>query len=215
MDTLSRSGNRGTRRRRLEPVKRHGALTAGELAQKLAMTSMGVRQHLTALERDGLLTHTSQQRGVGRPSYVYSLTAEGDELFPRAYADMANALLSAAHELDGEGGVERLLATRNRELAAQYRARMTERSFGERVQELVRIRTEEGYMADWEQLDDGRFLLREHKCAICQIAEQCPQACAYELTLFQQAFGDAHVRRQTHMIRGDATCTYIIKWGRA
>lgn len=211
MDTLSQSGHSGTRGQLLKLLKHRGGLTVGELADDLDMTSMGVRQHLNTLERDGLVTHEREQRGMGRPSYVYSLTDAGDELFPRTYAHMANALLSAARQLDGEGGVNRLLEARNRELQAQYEARMAEKSFGERVQELARIRTDEGYMADWEQLDDDTFVLREHNCAICQIAEQCAQACAYELKLFQQVFGDATIRRETHMIRGDSSCTYVIE----
>jgi len=211
MDTLTRSGHQGTRRRLLELLKRAGALTADELAEKLDITSMGVRQHLQTLERDGLVTYVCEQRGMGRPCNVYRLTGDGDELFPRTYAHMANALLSAARQLDGEGGVNRLLEARNRKLEAQYEARMAGKDFAERVEELARIRTEEGYMADWDQLDEDTFVLREHNCAICQIAEQCAQACAFELKLFQKVFDDAEVRRETHMIQGDSTCTYVIQ----
>lgn len=211
MDTLTRSGHQGTRRRLLELLKRAGAMTADELAEELEITSMGVRQHLQTLERDGLVTHDCEQRGMGRPCNVYQLTDDGDELFPRTYAQMANALLGAARQLDGESGVNRLLEARNEKLEAQYQGRMADKGFAERVGELARIRTEEGYMADWEQLDEDTFVLREHNCAICQIAKQCTQACAYELKLFQKVFGDATVRRETHMIQGDSTCTYVIE----
>lgn len=210
MDTLSKSGHQGRRRQLLELLKQQGGLTADELAEQLAITAMGVRQHLQTLERDGLVTHVCEQRGMGRPCNVYRLTPDGDELFPRTYAHMANALLSAARQLDGEAGVNRLLEARNRELEAHYDARMRGKSFTERVQALAQIRTEEGYMADWEQIDDDTFVLREHNCAICQIAEQCTQACAFELKLFQTVFGDADVRREKHMIQGDPTCTYVI-----
>lgn len=211
MDTLSKSGHQGTRRRLLELLKSQGGQTADELADRLEITSMGVRQHLQTLERDGLVTHVCEQRGMGRPCNVYRLTPDGDELFPRTYAHMANALLSAARQLEGEGGITRLLETRNRELEAQYQARLANKGFAERVEELALIRTEEGYMADWERIDDDTFALREHNCAICQIAEQCPQACAFELKLFQQVFGDATIRRERHMIQGDETCTYVIQ----
>ena len=60
-----------TRRKILLALKKSGGMTATELSELLGMTSMGVRRHLTTLERDGLVMYDSQQRGLGRPSYLY------------------------------------------------------------------------------------------------------------------------------------------------
>lgn len=200
-----------TRRKILELLKLRGPQTAAQLAQELGMTAMGVRGHLAALERDGLVTYQAEKRRMGRPAYVYALTELGDELFPRTYPQLTNSLLEALKALYGEGSIEKLFEKRNEVLLAQYRARLNGKSLKERVAELARIRTEEGYMADWEALDDGRVLLKEHNCAICQIARRAPQACQAELELFRQALPDAEVTREQHMIQGDRMCAYVIR----
>ena len=199
-----------TRRRILELLKLKGPMTADQLAEELGITSMGARGHLIALERDGLIEHHSQQRGMGRPSYVYSLTDQGDEFFPRTYPQLANSLLEAMRSLAGDRGIEKLFSKRTEWLEAQYRARMADKTLEERVKELAQIRTEEGYMADWEKLDEDTYVLREHNCSICQVARHSPQACSYELELFRRVMEDAEVTRQKHMIKGDRVCTYVI-----
>ena len=79
------------------------------------------------------------------------------------------------------------------------------------VQELAQIRTEEGYMAEWEKVNQDTFLLRENNCAICQIAQQCIQACSHELALFQRVLPGANVTRESHILQGDGACTYRIR----
>ena len=60
-----------TRRKILLALKKSGGMTATELSDLLGMTSMGIRRHLTTLERDGLVMYDSQQRGLGPVSYTH------------------------------------------------------------------------------------------------------------------------------------------------
>ncbi|HYM70676.1 MAG TPA: winged helix-turn-helix transcriptional regulator, partial [bacterium] len=78
-----------TRGEILSLIKRHGPLTVQELSRRLEITPMGVRQHLAILERDGQLRSDGVRRGQGRPSRVYSITPEGDKIFPRTYEEVA------------------------------------------------------------------------------------------------------------------------------
>jgi iron-sulfur cluster biosynthesis transcriptional regulator SufR len=211
MESVARKQMQETRRKILELLKVKGPMSADRLSEELGISSMGTRQHLKALEHDDLISHRSQQGGMGRPGFIYSITEIGDELFPRAYSQMANSLLEAIKLLDGEDGIDRIFEKRTGNLKIQYQARMDGMSIEERIQELADIRTEEGYMADWEKLDADSFLLREHNCSICKIANECPQACKYELKLFQEVFKDAKVTREDHMIKGDQMCTYRIE----
>ena len=200
-----------TRRKVLELLKRQGPMTADQLGKALAITSMGVRQHLVALERDGLIEFSRKQGSMGRPSYVYALTSRGDELFPRSYWPLAHSLLEAAKTSFGEEGLRTLFKKRNQALQASYRARLEGRSVAGKVAELAAIRSDEGYMADWEQLDEDTFHLVERNCAICQFAEQCLHACEFELQLFKAILPEASVKRATHIVSGDRNCTYVIK----
>lgn len=211
MEAILERQMQDTRRKILQLLKLKGGMTADELSQTLKITSMGVRRHLITLERDGLIQYKTEQRGMGRPSYVYALTELGDELFPRTYPQLVNSFLDAVKALDGDKGLERIFRKRTEWLEAQYRARLNDKDLEAQVKGLAQIRTEEGYMASFEKLDENTFILREHNCAICQIARHCSQACSYEVELFRRVFKGAEVAREKHIMRGDLTCTYVIR----
>jgi DeoR family suf operon transcriptional repressor len=200
-----------TRQRILECLKQEGPLTAEALGKLLNITSMGARQQLHAMERDGLVEHKTKQQTMGRPGYHYGLTSTGDELFPRTYPQMANSLLETVRMLDGEKGIERLFKKRTETLAVQYRQRMANKNLDEQVKELAAIRSEEGYMADWQKINKNTFRLSEKNCAICQIASKYTQACHFELDLFRKVLPNTEITRETHIIQGDRNCTYLIR----
>ncbi|HEY5640138.1 MAG TPA: helix-turn-helix domain-containing protein, partial [Dehalococcoidia bacterium] len=74
-----------TRQQILDYLRRHGRGTVKELGQLLGLTSTGIRQHLTVLERDNLVEAREERGRVGRPTLVYSITETADDLFPKAY----------------------------------------------------------------------------------------------------------------------------------
>ncbi|MDQ3834931.1 MAG: ArsR family transcriptional regulator, partial [Actinomycetota bacterium] len=75
---------------------RRGDHTVEELAQELDLTDNGVRVHLATLERDGIVWQRGSVRrtsGGGKPTYIYELTPEAEELFPKAYKPVLSQLL--------------------------------------------------------------------------------------------------------------------------
>ncbi len=74
-----------TRQDILDHLRRHGSGSVKELGQLLGLTSTGIRQHLTILERDGLIEAREERGRVGRPALVYTLTPQGDSLYPKKY----------------------------------------------------------------------------------------------------------------------------------
>jgi predicted ArsR family transcriptional regulator len=95
-------------------------------------------------------------------------------------------------------------------LEREYRARMSGRTFEEQVEELARIRDDEGYMAESHGETQGEYTLVEHHCPIYAIAKRYPQACQYEQALFTRTL-NAEVQRIEHKITGDGRCRYLIK----
>ncbi len=199
-----------TRREILTTLKRRGGMTTDELSEVLGITAMGVRRHLMTLERDGLVQYKSVQRGVGRPSYVYSLTELADELFPKNYHQFANELLDIVKSLDGEEKVEELFARRMERLEASLGPRLADKDLKDQIAELARIQKDNGYLADWEQVDDDTFIFVEHNCAIAQVAKTCHFACDYELELFNNILDANSIVRESHMASGEVSCRYRI-----
>jgi|YNPNPStandDraft_1061719.scaffolds.fasta_scaffold06545_6 DeoR family suf operon transcriptional repressor len=199
-----------TRRRILTRLKKDGGMTCQELAEALGITSMGVRRHLIMLERDGLVTYSAVQRGLGRPSYVYTLTEAAEEIFPKNYGQLTNELLTYIELVDGEDKVQALFEQRAQRRIRAAQARLQGLPFDRRVRELARILEEEGYLAAVHQVDERTFLLSEHNCAIHQVAQRFRQACGSELVFIRAVLPEAIVEREHHMVAGDSHCGYRI-----
>lgn len=199
-----------TRNHILRLLRTHGGMTAQALAAELNITAMGVRRHLSALEREEHVQIDMQRRRVGRPTFVYSLTAEAQDLFPKNYHTLANQFLYAVHEQGGENAIKSLFDARMNHLLKQYLPRMEgKQTLADRVSELAKIQDEAGYLTVWEKTDSG-FLLKEQNCAIYRVACRFQQACQFEIELFRQILG-ADITRVEHQVKGDSACSYLIR----
>src|SRR5579859_3159534 len=87
-------------RGRLVSLLRRETRTVDELAQILDLTDNAVRAHLATLERDGLVQQQGVRRtgGSGKPAYSYTLTADAERLFPKAYGPVLHTLLDILDE---------------------------------------------------------------------------------------------------------------------
>ena len=82
--------------------------------------------------------------------------------------------------------------------------------FDEQVAALTAILDEDGYLADAERLDDGRWRITEHNCAILTVAHGFSQACTSELAFIRDALPGATVRRVAHLMDGAHVCAYEV-----
>ncbi len=200
------------RRALLRHVKLRGEADAESIAAALGITLSGARQHLVALERDGLIMHRERREGPGRPKHVYTLTAAGDALFPRNYAELTNELLEYVEDEDPEL-LSRLFDRRAHRRLERARTRLAGLSFEAQVAELARILDEDGYLADFTRRDDGAYVITEHNCAVLSVAMRYGLACSSELAFLQEALPDAEITRIAHRIAGAHVCAYLVRPG--
>lgn len=200
-----------TRTKVLERLKRSDGLTADQLAELLGVTSMAVRKHLAALEREGYVDSTVSRRSVGRPAHVYRLSPRAEGVFPKHYDAVITDLLDDLIEIDGVDKVEELLARRGERTKRLLRRYIDPKApLSERVAGLTRAMDEIGYLASWESLDDNRFLIKLYNCAIDRVAERFPAVCRHEASMFRDVL-DAEVDRSCHMLTGDHMCSYLVR----
>lgn len=195
-------------------LKTKGPQTAAQLARRLDVTPMAVRQHLQALAADGLVSHTDERRKVGRPARVWSLLPSAARRFPDSHGDLTVELLKAVRTTFGDDGLDRLVTERSRQQRSGYAARMPAPGspVEERIAALAAIRSEEGYMAEWAPQPDGTWLLSENHCPICAAATVCQGFCRDELTMFGELLGpDVMVSRTDHILSGARRCAYRIE----
>lgn len=201
-----------TRQHILELLKRSGAgLTADDLAQRLSISAVAVRKHLTALERDQLVTAELQRRPMGRPTYLYHPTAQAQELFPNDYANLSTHILELIRRMDGDRKVDAIFHQRAEILAAELAARVQGATLPERLQEVAQILEEQGYMPEIQPLNEDRelYLLTEYHCPIFQVAKAFQQACTCELDVLLKLL-QANVERCDHRMMGHPQCSYLI-----
>ncbi len=194
-------------------LKTKGPQTAGDLARRLGVTAMAIRQHLQRLEDEGLAAFQEERRPVGRPAKVWRPTERAEGRFPDSHSDLTLQILDGVRASFGEEGLERLLQYRNRRQRALYRKRVPrDAPLRERVAKLAAVRREEGYMAEWSRRRDGSLLLVENHCPICAAATACQGLCRDELSLFQKVLGpDVKVERTEHILAGARRCAYVIR----
>src|SRR5688572_15312723 len=197
----ARDGETKTRRRIVKLLKSEGAMDSATLAARLQVTAMAVRQHLYALQQEKLVTAEERRAPRGRPAKFWRLTQEADRLFPEAYAELNAALITSVEDAFGPDGMARLLDARVARQRADYRSRITASApLAKRVQQLARIRADEGYMAEVKRDGQG-FLFIENHCPICAAATACQGFCASELDLFRTALGPGvSVERTEHIL---------------
>lgn len=187
-------------------------MDAAQVAARLSLTAMAVRQHLYQLQREKLVTAEERPVPLGRPAKYWQLTREADRLFPDAYAEVSVALIDAVGDAFGEVGLKRVLESRYARQRADYLRRIpASLPLREKLQKLARTRTEEGYMADVKAARKGAFLLVENHCPICAAATACKGFCVTELDLFRAVLGPGVVVERTeHIVSGDRRCAYRI-----
>jgi predicted ArsR family transcriptional regulator len=196
----------------LYALKSRGPLAAGALARALGITVVGVRQHLARLQAEGLVAFDDRAGAIGRPKRFWRLTAKGHGRFPDTHGDLAVNLIGGIRSIFGEAGLDRLIEARRVSALATYRRALEPCSgLEDRVRIVARLRTEEGYMAEFEAAADGSFLLIENHCPICAAAKTCQGFCRSELELFRAAFGaGTSVTRQEHLLSAGRRCVYRV-----
>src|SRR5262245_64265927 len=98
-------------------------MDSAQLARRLRLTPMAVRQHLYALQDEQLVAAEERPVPLGRPAKYWSLTTEADRLFPDAYAELSVALIGALGDAFGAAGVRRVLDARSAKLQSDYALR--------------------------------------------------------------------------------------------
>src|SRR5688572_30173289 len=134
---------------------RRGVGTVEELSTQLEITDNAVRAHLTTLERDGLVERRGMQRGLRKPHVHYALTAEAEQLYPKAYSTLFNQLLAILKRRVAPEELEAILSEVAHSLAAGNMAEENESVESRAERALVTLESMGGAPA--LKNDDGKL----------------------------------------------------------
>ncbi len=197
----------------LDTLKGGGKATVDQLAAALDLSPVTVRHHLGILKDRGLIHAETVRSGPGRPYYVYLLTEEAHEQFPKTYHILAERLL------------EELESNSDRRASAQLMRQMADRivsdqggseqsvPLAQRVERLASVLSEEGFWAEWKPSGEG-FVLIERECPYHYVAMRHPVVCTLDHCLIRDMSG-MRVRRLAYRLDGDDVCSYELSNGPA
>jgi len=194
----------------LNILKRTRGLSVNELADKLDMSYMGIKQHCVDLEHDGYLDTWRRPKPVGRPEMLYRLTKRAHELFPVTSNELTLQILASARKLYGPASAEKLLFMVFQEKTKGYQARVKGGTPSERAKSFARLRDGEGHMAEVEAGGPPNPLsIVEHHSPILDLLRAFPIVARLEADMFQAALG-TRVQREETSVSGLYCCTYRI-----
>lgn len=190
-------------------LKKNGGMTIEDLSKNVNITPMGIRQHLLALEKRGFVTYVSKKHGIGRPGFVYMLTEVAEDLFPKAYDQLALDLLRAIEQSDGKEKVDRLFKIRReRLLRLRKEALSGKNGIDEIMIGLRNILESEGYFVELNR-NNGNYHLIQYNCPIKKIAVEFHDACKHEHQMYEELTGKEIVKKES-LSEGNASCHYIV-----
>jgi predicted ArsR family transcriptional regulator len=180
-----------TSRGRIVTILQRGGLTVDDIAAKLGLTSNAVRAQLTAMQRDGVVQHAGRRPGTTRPSHVFELTPEVEQLLSQAYVPFLTQLVDVFADALPETDVDRLMREVGKRLAAEgpHRTRPSA-SLASRVsaasdflnQQLGAVTHVEG---------NGGYFIRGVACPLAALTGKHPAVCRAMESLLAEVIGAA------------------------
>jgi len=194
-----------TRQRILEIIKMRGQATVNELTRELGLTAVTIRHHLDVLYRDGLIgpPQILRKAGPGRPQHVYRLAGETEELFPKKYDRLTDALLE---ELEAQMSPEELDAVVNGVAERMARQVSAEGDLGTRLGALMEFLNGLGYLATAQE-EEGGYRIVVANCPYERVARRHGLPCKVDIRLIALVTG-VEPERVQQIATGDEHCVY-------
>ena len=108
-----------TSRGRIVNLLRTGGRTADDIATRLGLTRSAIRVQIAAMERDGVVRKVGKRPGTTRPSHIYELAPEVEQLLSKAYVPLLTHLVDVFAEALPAQQVETLLRRTGKGLAIE------------------------------------------------------------------------------------------------
>jgi DeoR family transcriptional regulator, suf operon transcriptional repressor len=154
-----------------------GGLTADDIASELRLTRSAVRAQLTGMERDGVVQRTGQRPGTTRPSHVFELTPEVEQLLSSAYIPLLTSLIDTFADGLPTKEVETILRQAGKRLAGELsRGNRPTGNLGSRVAMVSEMLNEElGALTHIQ--GNGGYIIRGMGCPLAALTGKHPGVC--------------------------------------
>lgn len=199
------------RREILRFIKLNTAATIGQLAEHLGISDEAVRQHVVYLENQSWVsgqTQRTEPARAGRPVIHYSLTGEGEHLFPKRYDELSVLLIDTLVNNRGEGALREALQSITDAHVKRWESRMESKSLDERIELLRDFYLPDDPYASVEK-HNSDVMLVERNCPFRQVAMKRPMLCSTSVSALTRLLG-VRVERRERIQNGDGRCVFHV-----
>jgi predicted ArsR family transcriptional regulator len=167
----------GSSRGRIIAILQRGALTADEMASRLGLTAAAVRAHITTMERDGIVRRAGQRAGTTRPSQLFELTPEVEQLLSGAYLPLLIELVRQSATRVTTRQFRELLRSTGRGLAATLPRTVPDAPLGARVVAVSAFMNDQFGSTMRVEKANGHYTLKGYGCPLAALTGNQPAVC--------------------------------------
>ena len=177
-----------TSRGRIVTLLQHGELTVDDIASKLGLTGNAVRAQITAMERDGVVQRAGRRPGTTRPSHVYALTHEVEQLLSQAYLPFLTQLVGVFSNALPARQVDTLMRAVGKEWARELHVTNLSGNLRTRVSAASDfLNTHLSAVTHVEA--NGGYVIRGAACPLAALTGKHPAVCLAMESLVTEAVG--------------------------
>jgi len=179
----------GSTRGQIVALLRQRESTADEIASQLGLTTNAIRAQMSDMEKDGVVRRIAQRRGATRPSHVFALSAEMEQLLSRAYIPLMTQFLHVFTSALPAPEVERLMREAGRRLARELTHRsLRSGRWSSRIKAASDLLNEElGAQTHPER--NGQYRIRGVSCPLSALTGKHPTVCLAVESFLAEAIG--------------------------
>ncbi|OLB82420.1 MAG: hypothetical protein AUI15_37860 [Actinobacteria bacterium 13_2_20CM_2_66_6] len=193
----------------LELLRRKGRSSAETIANDLGVTPNAVRQHLTNLEREGLVVSQPERSGRGRPSLIFALTERADSVFPKRYGQLATMVLQEVQEMGGPEALDEVFARVAARHADAIEKDLRGLAFEEKLHQMVAWISRAETLVE-QSKNPENIQMTIHNCPFRNTALKFPQVCTITPQLISRLTGAA-ISQSDSIHRRDPYCSFVVQ----
>lgn len=194
-------------------LKRSGGLSIPELAERLEMSYMGVKQHCVNLTKKDYLKEWREPRELrsGRPRKLYILTEKCDSLFPDGGDDLVLSLLDSAKNSFGAAAPEKLLYHYFEQKKEEwFKAVEREGTLVEKAEKFAEARGDAGHFCYCHCSHETGCVIEEYHHPLHKVLAEYPGLALLESRMIEQVLGAKVQRSVKHGPTGVKCTVYEI-----
>ena len=165
-------------RGRIAALLRRGALTADEIAAQLGVTTAAVRAQITSMERDGIVQRAGQRLGTTRPSQMFALTPEVEQLLSGVYVPLLIELVRQCAARFKPKDFRELMRNTGRGLAAGFpRSTVPDAPLAARVNAVSMLLNDQFGSTMKVEQSNNHYIMRGFGCPLAALTGNHPTVC--------------------------------------